>query len=219
MTSFMLSTRRQISQTFLRVFFTLTARITVIGIENLPTGPAILAANHLHNADAPVLVSFLRPLPEVIGLFERRKKWVDPFVHFYKVIPVRRDEIDRSVLQTALTVLAEGKQLLLFPEASISYGGVLKEARDGVGYLALKAQVPVVPIALAGTEDTFTAWRRGHRPEISVTIGKPLTFLPDASLSRRAQRKQATQTVMRSLATLLPERYRGHYQPLVLTPF
>ena len=207
----LLSFRRSVLKLLARVCFALTTRITVTGLHHLPDAPALLAANHLHHIDSPLLVALLPTSPEILALSERRKWWVTPIVQLYGAILVKRDKVDRSVLQALLAALDEDKQVLLFPEARISRQGGLLEARDGVGYLALKANVPIVPIAISGTETILTAWRQWRRAHITVTIAPPLTPFRDPTQARREQRKVLTNAIMSRIAAHLPPAYRGYY--------
>ncbi|MGB0384658.1 MAG: lysophospholipid acyltransferase family protein [Ardenticatenaceae bacterium] len=211
MNSFLLSFRRRVLKFLAQACFALTARVTVTGLHHLPDGPALLAANHLHHIDSPLLVAILPTPAEIIALAERRKYWVTPIVHFYGSILVQRDEVDRSVLRAVLAALEQGKQVIIFPEARISRQGGLQEARDGVGYLALRANVPVVPIAISGSETILTAWREFRRPQITVTIAPPLTPSRDPTQPRRLHRKMFTHAIMSGIAAHLPPPYRGYY--------
>lgn len=214
MNTWLLPWRRLLLKRLAQLGFFCTARVTVKGLEHLPDGPAMLAANHLHHIDSPLLVAVLPISPEILALSERRKWWVTPIVLFYGAILVKRDQIDRSALQAVLTAFKEKKQVLLFPEARISRQGALLEARDGVGYLALKGKVPVVPIAIYGTETITSAWRQFRRPHIIVTITPPLMPTRDRTQSRREQRKTFTHAIMSRIATHLPPAYQGFYRHL-----
>jgi len=214
MNSWLLPLRRLFLKRLAQLCFFCTTRVTVTGLEHLPDGPLMLAANHLHHLDSPLLVAVLPTSPEILALSERRKWWVTPIVLFYGAILVKRDKIDRSALQAVLLAFKEKKQVLLFPEARISRQGALLEARDGVGYLALQGQVPVVPIAICGTETITSAWRQFRRAHITVTITPPLTPTRDQSQSRREQRKAFTHAIMSRIATHLPPAYQGFYRHL-----
>lgn len=214
MNSWLLPLRRLFLKRLTQLCLFCTARVTVKGLEHLPDGPAMLAANHLHHIDSPLLVAILPTSPEILALSERRKWWVTPIVLFYDAILVKRDKVDRAALQSVLTAFKEKKQVLLFPEARISRQGVLLEARDGVGYLALRGQVPVVPIAIYGTETITTAWRQFRRAHITVTITPPLVPRDDRTQSRREQRKALTHDIMSRIATHLPPTYQGFYRHL-----
>lgn len=211
MNEWFLLLRRLFLRRLAQFCFFCTTRVTVTGLEHLPDGPVMLAANHLHHLDSPLMVAVLPTSPDILALSERRKWWVTPIVLFYGAILVKRDKVDRSALKSVLAAFKEKKQVLLFPEARISRQGGLLEARDGVGYLALQGKVPVVPIAICGTESVTTAWRQLRRPHITVTITPPLTPTYDQSLSRKQQRKAFTHAIMSRIAAHLPPAYQGYY--------
>ena len=132
MNEWFLSLRRLFLKRLAQFCFFCTTRVTVTGLENLPDSPVMLAANHLHHLDSPLMVAVLPTSPEILALSERRKWWVTPIVLFYGAILVKRDKVDRSALKSVLAAFKEKKQVLLFPEARISRQGGLLEARDGL---------------------------------------------------------------------------------------
>ncbi|MGH2543003.1 MAG: lysophospholipid acyltransferase family protein, partial [Ardenticatenaceae bacterium] len=186
-------------------------RVRVEGLSNVPEGAALLAANHLGHADPAVTGALLREPPEVIALSELREAPVAPLMWLYAPITVRRDEIDRDVLRATLAALRRGEKVFLCPEAHISRTGALEQAREGIGYLALHAGVPVVPVAITGTERLAAEWKRLRRPPVTVTFAPPIVSQHDPGLPRRAQRHALTQQVMCAIAAHLPPPYRGVY--------
>jgi 1-acyl-sn-glycerol-3-phosphate acyltransferase len=90
----------------------------------------------------------------------------------------------------------------------------MRRAMPGVGYIVDAARVPVVPVGLVGTTDDF--WkraRRGERPLLEMRIGKPLSLPPieEKGAARHEARQRNADLVMRHIAGLLPEEYRGEY--------
>ncbi|MDQ4075548.1 MAG: 1-acyl-sn-glycerol-3-phosphate acyltransferase [Chloroflexota bacterium] len=206
-----LSFRRRFVQRVGQLLAVTIARVHVRGLRYLPDGAALLASNHPGHVDPLLLVAVLPDPPEIIALADLLEEWVAPLVRVYEPIIVHRDEVDREVLRRALAGLEQGKQVLLFPEARVSRTGAMEQAREGIGYLALKAGVPVVPIAITGTERIFAAWRRFSRPYLTVTVAPPILPERDSRLSRRAQRQALTRQVMCSIAAHLPPTDRGVY--------
>ena len=80
--------------------------------------------------------------------------------------------------------------------------------------IILRGEVPVIPIAIYGTETITTAWRQARRANITVTITPPLVPRNDPAQSRREQRKTFTHDIMSRIATHLPPTYRGFYRHL-----
>jgi 1-acyl-sn-glycerol-3-phosphate acyltransferase len=90
----------------------------------------------------------------------------------------------------------------------------LRQARPGVSYIAEQAGLPVIPVGIVGTTDDF--WQKaskGKRPQLEMRIGKPFQLPPlkDKGIERRECRQRNADLVMRHIAGLLPEEYRGIY--------
>jgi 1-acyl-sn-glycerol-3-phosphate acyltransferase len=188
------------------------ADLRVCGLENLPSrGPLILAFNHLGHLDPVLLYITLPTPPEIIGLSEA---WGLPFVGWfvrqYGGIPVRRDQFDRAVVAQALAILQNGLMLALAPEARFSTTGQLEQGRTGVAYLAMKADAPILPIGITGTE----LIGRNLRPRLSLNYGRvmQLRSLPENGVERKRALREETDHIMRAIAALLPEEYRGVYR-------
>lgn len=209
-----LGLRRRLLHRLARAFVAATMQVEARGLHHLLPGPVLLAPNHLSHLDPVVVTALLDSPPAVVGLAELQQEPVAPLFRLYGVIPVRRGAVDRDVLRDILDALARDERVLIFPEARISRTGALEEARAGVGYLALHADVPVVPIAITGTEGAVHAWKRLRRPRVSVTVAPAFSPAPDATQPRRAQRQAITEDVMRRIAAQLPAAYQGFYRGL-----
>ncbi len=208
---------RRFARLILRGLMRLLTHTEVRGRENIPpAGPLIVAFNHLSHVDGLLIVA-LMPYPvEIIALADLLSvPGTAQALRAYGVIPVHRDAFDRDVIRRALQVLREGKVLILAPEARRSVTGALERARPGVAYLALKAGVPVLPVAIAGTERFFDDLKRFRRPRLRVTFGEPFAFSPYTDGRRREQRRRAADEVMVRIARMLPPRYRGVYEDRV----
>lgn len=182
-------------------------RLTVRGIENVPrVGGLLLAMNHLGDAD-PILVFGFTPRPltiigkseilgwPVLGWLARR----------YGMLAVRRGEPDRATLTAAFHVLESGGALLIAPEGRESLSRALEPAKGGAAFLAVQSGVPIVPIAISGTEAVYAAWRHFRRPCVTLTFGPAFQLPP--GIKRRA----ASDVIMHQIARLLPPRYQGVY--------
>ncbi len=194
-------------------------RTEVVGLENFPTeGPALVVTNHLGDADVMVGVAYFPVLPDVIAkaeLFDTPLlgKWMDA----YGVIWVHRGQPDRRTLRVALQSLGEGRMVGMAPEGRQSVTGQLEEGTGGAAYLALKAgaarnqPIPIVPVALTGTENAnvYGSLRRLRRGRITMTVGPAICL--DMEEDWRAAVPHGTEGIMRALASLLPEEYRGVY--------
>jgi 1-acyl-sn-glycerol-3-phosphate acyltransferase len=171
---------------FLGPLLTVLGRPKVEGLEHVPAnGPVILASNHLAVADSFYLSLVVRRRITYLakqeyftgtGLKGRALKW------FYTVagqVPIDRSSADSasSALQTAERILAQGKLLGMYPEGTRSPDGRLYKGKTGLARLALQTGVPVIPVAMVGTDVVnppgSRMWRFG---QVTVRFGEPMDF-------------------------------------------
>ena len=149
--------------------FTTLYRFESYDSHHVPTrGPFLLAANHVSYLDPPAVgVSFRRP----IHYFARDTLFKGPAERILRgvnAVPVNnRGGSDLTAVRRALEVLKAGEGLLVFPEGTRSPDGNFLPARRGIGLLACKGGVPVVPARLFGTYD---ALGRGRKPRLGVPL-------------------------------------------------
>jgi len=214
-----LTFRRRVFRAFFRGFAKLlvlvTLRAKIQGLENFPKrGPAVIVFNHLGDADAVLLAATLPFIPiEGIGKIELYDHWlVGPVFRAYGIIWVHRGQPDRRAIRAALNGLAEGRMISLAPEGRQSVTGALEEGEDGAAFLSMKSGALIVPIALTGLENqnVFSHLKRWKRAPASLSVGKPF-FLPEQP-DRQKMMRDGTRQIMESLASLLPESYRGYYK-------
>jgi len=197
------------------VLVTLRARIT--GLENFPKhGPAIIVFNHLGDTDAVLIFATLPFSPiEGIGKIELYDHWlVGPVFRAYGIIWVHRGQPDRKAIRAALKGLAEGRMLTLAPEGRQSVTGALEKGEDGAAFLAMNSGAPIVPVALTGLENknVFGHLNRWRRAPVTLSVGKPFFLNENPQGDRQQMVRDGTRQIMESLASLLPDSYRGYYQ-------
>jgi len=211
-------TRRRILRFLIRyIGFTLLVKVDHIeGVENVPAqGPAILMINHINFVD-PFIV--LNTLPRNIVPMAKVEVYNYPIVGIFPriwgVIPVQREEIDRRAIQGALEVLRAGEIILVAPEAH--RGPQLRQGKEGVAYLATRADAPIVPVAIDGTIGfpTLPFLPRWRGPGAVVKFGKPFRFITLGQRAGRDMLRQMTDEAMYILAAMLPEHRRGVYADL-----
>lgn len=214
---------RPILKTVFRGIFHLLARVTMTGRENIPYGQRYLVAmNHVSIFDPPLAGAFWPEQLEIIGaadVFE--KPGQGQVLKAYGVIPVHRGDYDRTLFNKIISVIKAGYPLLIAPEGGRSHVPAMRRAMPGIAYIVEQTHVPVVPAGLVGTtEDFWQRARRGERPALEIRIGKPI-ILPEIR-ARGNEKHEARQNnadlVMRHLAGLLPEEYRGVYAESVIFP-
>jgi 1-acyl-sn-glycerol-3-phosphate acyltransferase len=193
---------------------TLCTKRTVEGIENFPReGPALVVINHLGDADAPLLVSSAPVSLDVLGKVELYDfPILGRLMDWYGVIWLHRGRADLRAIQAALDGFAEGRIIVIAPEGRYSLIGGLEEGSKGAAYLAYKADVPILPVAVIGTENAhvYGYLKRWRRAPVRFRVGK--AFRLSRQADRREMTRVGTHQIMESLANLLPEAYRGAYR-------
>jgi 1-acyl-sn-glycerol-3-phosphate acyltransferase len=210
-------TRRRVMRFLLRIIgFTLFARIDhAEGIEHVPAqGPAIMMINHINFVDPFVVINLLpRNIIPMAKIEVYSYPIVGIFPRIYGVIPVQREEFDRRAVQGALEVLSAGEIILVAPEAH--RGPELRQGKEGIAYLATRANAPIVPVAIDGTTGypTLPLSHRWREPGARVKFGAPFRFKTDQRAGREMLRLM-TDEAMYILSAMLPEYRRGFYSDL-----
>jgi 1-acyl-sn-glycerol-3-phosphate acyltransferase len=203
----------------IRALFNLVARVEVTGYEHLPKeGSFVIATNHLGIVDAPIAFYALDRWDMFVMIAEKWEKvalfrWLGRYFNF---IFIDRFNPDIKTLRRVIKLMEADNILVIAPEGTRSRVGSLIEAKPGVSYLATKLNRPIVPVALAGTEDSslITNLKQLKRTNVTVTAGPAFTLPPLPKESRDEALKQYTDEIMCHIAALLPEKYRGFYAEL-----
>ena len=184
-------------------------REDVAGLENLPPGTCVFVCNHQSNFDAPFV--FAR-IPKHIRFVAKQELYRIPIfgavLRAMGNIRVERTgvESDRDALQLAVERVRTKTCILFFAEGTRSVDGQLRPFKKGAAVLAIDAQVPLVPIAVAGAHEITPKgglWVRSGRP-IVLRVGKPI---PTAGLGRD-DRDMLTARAHQAVAELLEEGNR-----------
>jgi 1-acyl-sn-glycerol-3-phosphate acyltransferase len=201
---------------FVRFFLGLIARVETIGIKQIPSGGFVIAANHIGRLDA-ALGYYVLDRPDIIIVVAEKYAKYAIFRWLVKLTNgmfVDRYNADIHAIRETLRRLQQGQIFTITPEGTRSKSGNLQEAKPGAIYLAWKAGVPVVPVALTGTEDAVVVERLKHfkRLEIKITAGQPFSMPQELKgQDREAAIQQYTDEVMCRIAALLPAERRGVY--------
>lgn len=197
-----------------RILVLIFTRCEVNGMQNFPRqGPALIVINHLGDADGLLGLAFFPAPVEALAKVELYEfPLVGWIMQAYGVIWVHRGHPDRRSIQAVMQGLAEGRLVGIAPEGRESVTGSLEEGTRGAAYLALKSNVPLVPVTFTGTENNriYPNMLKLRRTSVSLTVGPSfrLEMLPD----RRESIQLGTQYIMERLAMQLPPEYRGVYQ-------
>lgn len=189
---------------FFRALFRLVWNWRVEGLENFPTsGPVVVIANHISLWD-PIAVG--SALPRQVHFMAKEELFHYPLLgnvlNRLGAFPIKRGQPDRSAIRRALEVLEKGKVLGLFPEGTRSKTGELQKPHPGAAMIALKAGVPVVPVACQGTSGL---WKKVFmRGAVLIKIGKPTCYdeYCDQKLSAKCL-ETVSQDIMKQVALLM----------------
>ncbi len=195
--------------TLARILITLPTillwRVRAIGLENVPgDGPLVLAPNHFSQMDHFFVGVYLR---RKIRFMAKSQLFGPPVLTYvYKhggVFPVRRGHHDEEAFETVRQLLDQGEMLLVYAEGGRSRSQQLGEPKPGIGRIALESGVPIVPVAIKGSEYA-RQWKRLRFPKTTVQFGEPLTFPVEQSPTRDRQIEIARQVFAR-----VKELYEG----------
>lgn len=195
-------------------------RPQVIGAENIPaTGGAILASNHLSVLDSVFLPLMLtRPVTFAAKseYFTSKRPGLRLMGVYLKA--TGQLSVDRAgaraaqeMLEGALALMRSGELFGIYPEGTRSPDGRLYRGRPGVGWLALKSGLPVIPVAMIGTDRVLPPGRTIPRlGRIEIRIGKPITFGGVAAGEHEAPgkaRRVIADEVVRAIQELSGQEY------------
>ncbi len=202
-------------RSIVRFIINIIADVEVHGVEKLPEGNVIVAANHLGRLDTATLLYILEREDLIMPVAEKYKNHI-----FYGAIGraanaiwLNRFEADFSALRQILTRMEQGGLLVIAPEGTRSKTEALQEAKLGVAFLASKSGYPVLPVAVTGTEDRTVAenLKRFRRSKIVVRAGDAFMVEIPKGKGREQAMHEATDEIMCRIGAILPEKYRGVY--------
>ncbi len=184
---------------FCRTYF----RLRIYGKENIPkSGAFILAPIHRSNVDTPIVSLVTKRRLRFMGKDSLWKiKPVAVVLSALGGFPVTRGSADLEALKRCLAVLSLGEPLVMFPEGTRQAGPKIHPLFDGAAYLAIKADVPIVPVGFGGTENVMPKGSKKILPHrCSVVVGKPI-FPPKTDSGRLP--RSATTDLTASLSSAL----------------
>lgn len=163
---------RLIIKMLIRAYYHIMYRIKVEGLENYPLNTGkILCPNHINLHDPVVIGAFLPDFVHFMAKKETFKyKIFNGFLYYAGGFPVDREGNDVGAIKTALRILKQDKGLLIFAEGTRNKTLVPLTAKPGVAMLAVKSQVPVVPITVDSTYKLFSPIRIVIHPPVSLEL-------------------------------------------------
>ncbi len=195
-------------------------RVRVEGVEDLPTsGPLIIAANHMSNADPPFLGGWLAPAlgrrPVFLAKEVLFKGPLGILIRSLGAEPVKSGGNDIGAYRAAKGILDKGGALAILPEGTRSRDGVMAQPKPGVSLLATRTGALVLPVGISGTDALIG--REKTLPNIGTRIilrvGQPFHLAIPGGVDRRAALADADTELMRRIAALVEPRHRGDWEP------
>jgi len=180
-------------------------KVRVEGLENIPSGVCIFAANHISNVDP---IAFVPAIPRRVSVLLKSELFRIPILstamRLAKFVPIDRADKEAAVasVNVALRVLKEGMSLAVYPEGTRSPDGRLRPFKKGTFALAIEGGVPIVPVSISGAQHLMRKGEWTMRPgEIVVRFGRSV----DASAYTMERRMELLARVEELVAAGLPE--------------
>jgi len=187
-------------------------RLRVVGLENVPReGSFVFAPTHRSTIDIPVASAATRRRMRFMGKDSIWKyKPIGKIMTGLGAFPVTRGSADLEALRRCIAIVQSGEPLVMFPEGTRHYGPEVQPLFDGAAYIALKTGVPIVPAAIAGTEDVMRSGSKAIRfKKCRMVIGKPIAAdVPGGGRASREQIGDLTVQLQNELQRLLDEANR-----------
>ena len=190
------------------------AKIIIKGSNNIPQkGPFIVVCNHFNRLDPPfVIYAIKKPINFLMAsdqTVENKLMWA-PWL--YGFIPTNRQSIAPSTIKHSIKALKRNEIVGIFPEGNATKQ-YLRPAKNGAAYLAMTAEVPILPMGLTGMDNIWNNWFRGIKPKLQINIGKPFAVgtIPKDRKKRNEALKNTGDEIMFRIAELIPERFCGEF--------
>ena len=183
----------------------------VLGSWKVPAaGPVILAVNHSHGVDGPMVMGVA---PRPTHFLIKKEAFVgplDPFLLCIGQLKVDRSVADRTAITGALDVLAAGGVLGIFPEGTRGEGD-FASLRAGLAYFAVRSGAPIVPVAVLGTAEKSGRLIKALPPlrsRVDVVFGDPFDAGDGSGRRTRKALDEATERIQKQLAAHLDDARR-----------
>ena len=201
------------------------ANIKVEGLEQIEDvkKPIIFVCNHLSNSDGIVLNKILKEKSDpyfIAGI----KLTNDPITNIgtkiVKNIAIKPNSADKDAITKVVKALKGGDDILIFPEGTRSRTGAMIEGKKGILLFAKLSKAEIIPIGMSGTDKLLPISKDGnmggekwHKADVTVNIGDKIEFpKKEKDEDKHEYDDRCMDILMRSIAALLPEHYRGVYK-------
>ena len=201
------------------------ANLKIDGLDNIDNikKPRIFVCNHLSNSDGLILSKILKDKSNpyfVAGA----KLSDDPITNLgtriVKNIQIKPSSADKEAITKIVRALKDGEDIVIFPEGTRSRTGAMIEGKKGILLFARMAKAEIIPIGMSGTdkllpisEDGNMGSENWYHADVTINIGDKIVFPPkEKDEDRHVYEDRCMDILMRSIAKLLPESYRGVYK-------
>ncbi|KAF0122522.1 MAG: 1-acyl-sn-glycerol-3-phosphate acyltransferase [bacterium] len=194
----------EIAKLIISPFFNSYIRLDIVGHKNIPrSGGVILAPNHISYLDPILLGVAIKRKVYSMAKGELFKNAILRFVMTHlKAFPVKRGRMDRYALKRSLQILNQGKVLNMFPEGTIPLNSNTIEGKPGVVWLALKANVPVVPVKITGSDKLLPDGKVFPKMgRARIVFGQPISFETKDNTYKK-NKKRITEKIMEEIEKL-----------------
>jgi 1-acyl-sn-glycerol-3-phosphate acyltransferase len=200
----------------------ISCKLDIKELQKIPEkGPMIILANHISFMEAPILYLFMQPRRTIaLGKIELWESSASrTLMNWWECIPVRRGEIDMKSIKECFSVLDKGDILCIAPEGTRSPEGTLNRGQAGTSFIAIKKQVPMLPVIHIGLENFSKNIKRLKRTPVKIRVGKPFTLILEKKRFNSDERQEITDEIMRRMAVLLPVENQGYYADTLKLPW
>ncbi|MBU5455135.1 lysophospholipid acyltransferase family protein [Caproiciproducens sp. MSJ-32] len=201
------------------------ANIKVEGFENIDKakGTKIFICNHLSNSDGLVLNKLLREKYDptfVAGVKLSNDPITNLGVKMVKTINIKPNSADKEAITKIVKLVKGGENLVIFPEGTRSRTGAMIEGKKGILLIARLTKAEIIPMGMTGTEKLLPIAKDGdmggekfNYADVNIKIGEPI-LLPakNKDEDKHEYDERCMNYIMKSIANLLPEEYRGVYR-------
>jgi len=203
-------------RSIIRFVMNIIADVEIVGMDKLPSGNALLAANHLGRLDTAVMLYAIDREDIIVAIAEKYKNHLlfGAMGRVVDAVWLNRFEADFSALREILARMKTGGLMVIAPEGARSKTEALQQGKMGAIFLASKSGYPILPVALSGTEDcgVIENLKRFRRSKIRAVAGDLFTVEIPKGKGREQAMREATDEIMCRIAAKLPESYRGFYK-------
>ena len=195
-------------RTALSLFCRVWNRMTIEGREHLPReGAYVVVPVHRSILDTPITAAITHSRLRFMGADKYWKGLFGRILSALGAFPVTRGAADREALKRMIQILEGGEPLVLFPEGERKSGPIVQPLFDGAAFVAAKVGVPLIPVAIAGSERALPKGAKFIRPaKVHVLVGEPLVVPPTANSKERREAIHGMTELLRARLQDLYER-------------